>query len=151
MDSRDPEAQARWWADVFGVQPMNDGQEFWFLEEVPGMPFESIVFTPVPEPKTVKNRIHWDLYGDADDLVARGATVLAELPGSKVLDRPGGQRVLRLPGVAARTRDDHEVSRAKRAIRRDHAIETVVETRAVRRSLGRNHRAARQPLANRAA
>ena len=93
----DPEAQARWWADVFGVQPMNDGQEFWFLEEVPGMPFESLVFTPVPEPKTVKNRIHWDLYGDVDDLVARGATVLAELPGSKVLADPEGNEFCVFP------------------------------------------------------
>jgi len=44
---------------------MNDGQEFWFLEEVPGMPFESVVFTPVPEPKTVKNRIHWDVTAES--------------------------------------------------------------------------------------
>ena len=36
------------------------------------MPFESMVFDPVPEPKTVKNRIHWDVYGDVDDLVAPG-------------------------------------------------------------------------------
>jgi len=90
VDTADPEAQARWWAAVFGVEPLNDGQEFWFLEGVPGMPFESIVFTPVPEPKTVKNRIHWDLYGVVDDLVARGASVLAELPGSQVLADPEG-------------------------------------------------------------
>lgn len=37
------------------------------------------VFTPVPEPKTVKNRVHWDVLLDdatVDDLVAAGATVL---------------------------------------------------------------------------
>ncbi len=27
-------------------------------------------FAPVPEPKTVKNRVHWDVYGDVGD--ARG-------------------------------------------------------------------------------
>ena len=61
------------------------------------MAFESIVFTPVPEPKTGKNRIHWDLYGDADDLVSRGATVLAELPGSKVLADPEGNEFCVFP------------------------------------------------------
>ena len=54
------------------------------------MRFESIVFTPVRQPKTVKNRIHRDLYGDVADLVARGATVLAELPVPKVLADPEG-------------------------------------------------------------
>jgi hypothetical protein len=40
------------------------------------MPFEGIVFGPVPEPKTVKNRIHWDVYGDTAELLAAGATLL---------------------------------------------------------------------------
>jgi hypothetical protein len=31
-------------------------------------------------PNTVKNRIHWDVYGDMDAFVAAGATVLADLP-----------------------------------------------------------------------
>ncbi len=113
MDSRDPEAQARWWADVFGVQPMNDGQEFWYVEGVPGMPFESIVFTPVPEPKTVKNRIHWDLYGDVDDLVARGATVLAELPGSKVLADPEGNEFCVFPPRWLRRARNEPVSKPR--------------------------------------
>ena len=42
------------------------------------MPFE-MVFGGVPEPKTVKNRIHWDV--DAEDvqlLLDHGATVLRE-------------------------------------------------------------------------
>jgi hypothetical protein len=31
---------------------------------------------PVPEAKTVKNRVHMDVFGDTDELVALGATVL---------------------------------------------------------------------------
>ena len=54
------------------------------------MPFESMVFAPVPEPKTVKNRLHWDVYGDVDDLVARGATPLWEMPRWRVLADPEG-------------------------------------------------------------
>ena len=30
----------------------------------------------MPEPKTVKNRIHWDVTGDAEALIAAGASVL---------------------------------------------------------------------------
>ncbi|MDO9496048.1 MAG: VOC family protein, partial [Nocardioides sp.] len=46
---------------------------------VPGAPFESFVFVAVPEPKTVKNRIHWDV--DTPDiglLIGDGARVLRE-------------------------------------------------------------------------
>ena len=43
-----------------------DGEPWCWLANVPGMPFESLVFGPVPEPKTVKNRMHWDVYGDAE-------------------------------------------------------------------------------------
>ncbi len=96
VDSRDPEAQAGWWAGVFGVQP-TDGGGYWSVAGVPAMPFDSIVFDPVPEPKTVKNRIHWDLHGDVDDFVARGATVLAELPSSKVLADPEGNEFCVFP------------------------------------------------------
>ena len=35
------------------------------------------MFVPVPEPKTVKNRIHWDVLApDVDALLAAGATLL---------------------------------------------------------------------------
>ena len=48
-----------------------------WLAGVSGLPFEVWKFVPVPEPKTVKNRMHWDVVcPDVDALVARGATVL---------------------------------------------------------------------------
>ena len=78
VDSVDAVAQARWWADVLHAEivPAPDGAPRW-LAGVSGLPFEVWKFVPVPEPKTVKNRLHWDVVcQDVDALVARGATVL---------------------------------------------------------------------------
>jgi hypothetical protein len=83
VDSTDPRAQARWWGRVYGVSVTeNDG---WFtLEGVPGMPILTMDFVPVPEPKTVKNRIHWDVsVPSVAPLVEAGATVLRE-PGGDI-------------------------------------------------------------------
>lgn len=79
VDCADPEAQAHWWARVYGVDAaaMNNG---WFsLEGIPDMPIRSMDFVPVPEPKTVKNRIHWDVTVPAvAPLASAGAVVLRE-------------------------------------------------------------------------
>ncbi len=77
VDAVDAEAIARWWGGVFGVDPVShDSPGWWSLADVPGMPFERLTFGDVPEPKTVKNRIHWDVRADVADLTAAGATVL---------------------------------------------------------------------------
>ncbi len=90
VDSADPEAAARWWAERYGVEPMNVDRQgnptpFWWIAGAPGFPtagpFFAMVFAPVPEPKTVKNRLHWDVYGDPEDFIAAGATKLWEVPG----------------------------------------------------------------------
>jgi hypothetical protein len=78
VDSADPEAQARWWAEVYEVGvTANDG---WFtLEGIPGMPILTMDFDRVPEPKTVKNRVHWDVTVSAVTLfIEAGATLLRE-------------------------------------------------------------------------
>jgi hypothetical protein len=98
VDAADPERIAHWWADVFGVEPLSQGS-YWWLEGVPGMPFESLGFAPVPEPKTVKNRIHWDVYGDVDELLDRGATRLWEMPRWTVLADPEGNEFCVFPPV----------------------------------------------------
>lgn len=78
-DGPSSEAIAGWWADVLGGRRDDDGRGFWWAEGAPGLPFESIDFVPVPEPKAVKNRLHWDVESDdLDSLVAAGAVVLAE-------------------------------------------------------------------------
>lgn len=77
VDCADPEAAARWWGRVYGVEPGGNAEKgWWWLEHVPGMPIASMDFVPVPEPKTVKNRVHWDVYGDVDQLQEAGATLL---------------------------------------------------------------------------
>ena len=53
------------------------GEDFsWYLEDVPGLPFDAIVFGVVPEPKTTKNRVHWDVWGDTEALLAAGARLI---------------------------------------------------------------------------
>ena len=54
------------------------------LDGVPGMPILAMAFDPVPEPKAVKNRVHWDVTVPAvASLVEAGATVLRE-PGGDI-------------------------------------------------------------------
>jgi hypothetical protein len=71
---------AGWWAGVLGCDLQLASDEGWaWIEGIPGCPFESLVFVPVPEPKTVKNRIHLDVTTpDVGALVAAGAVVLRE-------------------------------------------------------------------------
>jgi hypothetical protein len=74
---RDPHAIAEWWARVLGARLVDDDRGFSYVLDIAGAPFDSIDFVPVPEPKTVKNRIHLDVMtDDVDALVAAGATVL---------------------------------------------------------------------------
>ncbi len=70
---------ARWWAEVLGASVVDDGRGFSYVEQIPGAPFESLSFVPVPEPKSVKNRIHLDVTAPhVAALVAFGATVLRD-------------------------------------------------------------------------
>jgi hypothetical protein len=76
VDCADPVAQAEWWAHVYGADVVH-GEGFSTVEHVPGMPILTMDFVPVPEAKTVKNRIHWDVTApDVGALVKRGASVL---------------------------------------------------------------------------
>jgi catechol 2,3-dioxygenase-like lactoylglutathione lyase family enzyme len=77
IDCPDPAAIATWWAGVFGADLVHHyGEGYSTVENVPGMSHVTLDFVPVPEPKTVKNRIHWDVTtADVGALVAAGATV----------------------------------------------------------------------------
>jgi hypothetical protein len=77
VDSADPEAIAGWWGDVLG-SPIDDngGRGYWTLDQVPGMPITTMDFVPVPEPKALKNRIHWDVVSTVEAMRERGATLL---------------------------------------------------------------------------
>ena len=61
------------------------------------MPFESMLFDPVPEPKTVKNRLHWDVYGDVDELRRAGRHPLSDQPRWTVLADPEGNEFCVFP------------------------------------------------------
>jgi hypothetical protein len=82
VDCADPAGLAGWWAARFGVEVgSREGRPERWLTGVPDYPFYAWVFAPVPEPKTVKNRMHWDVAlaaADPSTLVDAGATVLRE-------------------------------------------------------------------------
>ncbi|HEX5114322.1 MAG TPA: VOC family protein [Pseudonocardiaceae bacterium] len=94
VDCHDIKAQARWWGEVLGwvvgyeaddemviVPPRAmSGQDIPLDEQGPGL-----VFVPVPEGKTVKNRLHIDLAPAPDDDHAAEVARLERL-GAKRID-----------------------------------------------------------------
>jgi predicted enzyme related to lactoylglutathione lyase len=63
VDCADPAAQARFWAEVLGHQVIySDPDEVVVAKDENTYP--GLVFVPVPEGKTVKNRLHIDLNPD---------------------------------------------------------------------------------------
>ena len=106
VDAQDAHEIAAWWADALeGTVHDSDGEgtPFSWIEGVPGLPFESLVFQQVPEPKTVKNRIHWDVdTADVGLLTSHGATVLREpddeISWTVMADPEGNEFCAFLPG-----------------------------------------------------
>lgn len=77
IDCRDHAASSSWWTELLGGRRVLDEQGFSYVEEIPGVPFDCLVFAPVPEPKTVKNRLHLDVVtGDLSALIEHGASLL---------------------------------------------------------------------------
>ncbi|MFC8513047.1 VOC family protein [Streptomyces sp. NPDC057257] len=77
VDSADPEALGRWWAEALGWVVVNDEPEEYEIrpekDRLPGL-----LFVRVPETKTVKNRLHLDFRPEDRDaeverLLALGA------------------------------------------------------------------------------
>jgi len=78
VDCADPIPIAHWWSDLTGGH-VGERDSYAWVEGAAGFPWRFWVFQPVPEPKTVMNRVHWDVtLADAtiDDLVGAGATLL---------------------------------------------------------------------------
>ncbi len=63
IDCRDPRRLARFWADVLGWPVVDDESGYSWLSSTgePWAPPPLLVFAPVGEPKTAKNRLHLDL------------------------------------------------------------------------------------------
>ncbi len=83
IDCRDPYALAQFWAGALAFvddpdNPNRPGDPEALLVDPRGL-HPGLLFLPVPEPKTAKNRMHldWDvedMAAEADRLVALGAT-----------------------------------------------------------------------------
>ena len=99
LDAADPRPLARWWADLLGGRYNDEGDDFVWITDIPGAPFESLDVGAVPEPKAGKNRVHLDVVGDVAEIVAHGATVLAEQPTWTVLADPEGNEFCAFPPV----------------------------------------------------
>jgi catechol 2,3-dioxygenase-like lactoylglutathione lyase family enzyme len=78
VDSVEPRRIGGWWSEVLGLElEAGDDEAGPWASVGPGagLPWE-VVFGAVPEPKTVKNRNNWDLWGSTGELLAAGATLL---------------------------------------------------------------------------
>lgn len=95
VDCRDAKALARFWAEVLGWHVYFDEDPEVLV--APSFPYRgegpTMLFIPVPEPRTVKNRLHLDLRPtdrthdqEVERLVALGATVVEDHRS----DRGGG-------------------------------------------------------------
>lgn len=77
VDCQDPVSIADWWANVYDAEVVHHDGGYSTVQNVAGMPILTMDFVAVPEPKTVKNRIHWDVVtADVAALLAAGATIL---------------------------------------------------------------------------
>jgi hypothetical protein len=105
LDANDVQALADWWCTALGYTraEAEDGgarppAEPVLLQPGPdgGPP---LWINPVPEPKTAKNRLHVDLYGDTAELLAVGAVLLHANVGSgwDVLADPEGNEFCVFP------------------------------------------------------
>jgi predicted enzyme related to lactoylglutathione lyase len=63
LDCADAPRLARFWTELLGTEIESEWPEFIFLRQLPDQP--RFGFQPVPEPKTVKNRMHVDLTVDS--------------------------------------------------------------------------------------
>lgn len=78
VDARDPGALGRWWQQALRWVVVNDEPEEFEIRAAPDR-LPGLLFVPVAEPKTSKNRLHLDFRPDDRDaevgrLVALGAT-----------------------------------------------------------------------------
>jgi hypothetical protein len=96
FDSTDVLGLARFWAAALGTDVDEDATDDRAYVEAPGWGGPNMWFIRVPEPKTAKNRMHFDLRAPvtmADEvkrLQAIGATVVERFAGHTVMNDPEG-------------------------------------------------------------
>ncbi len=91
IDCVDAGPLAAWWGRVFGIAPTkNEGEDWWTITGAGPDDVLTLDFGTVPEPRTVPNRLHWDVQGRVADLLAHGATHLWDTEHWTVLADPEG-------------------------------------------------------------
>jgi len=85
LDCADPDRLALFWSETLGYKEVASVDNFRVLAPVPGMAGPKFILQGVPEPRTVKNRMHIDIWvadieSEAARLVALGAKRLQEKP-----------------------------------------------------------------------
>ncbi len=104
FDAADALALARFWAAAFGSDVDEDSTADKAFVEAAGWGGPNIWFTRVPEPKTTKNRLHFDLRapGSVAAEVARleklGATMVRRYRGHTMMQDPEGNEFCVEPG-----------------------------------------------------
>lgn len=92
VDCADAATLASWWGEVYG-RPVVPEDGWYTLEGTTPDPVLTLDFQDVPEPKTTKNRLHWDVEGPPGTtkaLEAHGAVRLEDQPRWTVLADPEG-------------------------------------------------------------
>jgi len=103
-DCSDALALARFWAAALGSEVDEDSTPAKAYVEAAGWGAPNMWFNQVPEPKTAKNRLHFDLRAPADmaeevaRLEALGATVIRRADAITVMLDPQGNEFCVEPG-----------------------------------------------------
>jgi Glyoxalase-like domain len=96
FDCSDAIALATFWAAALGTDVDEDATSDHAFVEAPGWGGPNMLFIRVPEPKTAKNRMHFDLRApvtmadEVNRLEALGATVVERFAGLTRMDDPEG-------------------------------------------------------------
>ena len=101
VDSADPERVATWWGEALGAELTDNAEHgggWWTLLHATPDDTLTMDFVPVPEPKLVKNRVHWDVIGTVEEFLDRGATHLWDRPRWTTLADPEGNEFCVFPG-----------------------------------------------------
>lgn len=107
FDAHDARALATFWAAVFGTDVDEEATPEKAFLEAAGWGGPNIWFTRVPEPKTAKNRVHFDLRapGAMEDEVRRleelGAKVVRRGAALTTMTDPEGNEFCVEPGPTA--------------------------------------------------
>lgn len=87
FDCADMEALAAFWGELLSLE-VTSREDDWLNLEPLGQGGPRLSFQKVPEGKTVKNRLHLDLYVPDIEVAGRRASALGATPAGEPLGRP---------------------------------------------------------------